>query len=52
MADLGTDTETLVTCKLAADRLLQADPQLALPEHRLLKERIALMLERSAGSFN
>ena len=52
VADLGTDNETLVTCKLAADRLLQADPQLALPEHRLLKERIALMLERSAGSFN
>ena len=52
VADLGTDTETLVTCKQAADRLLQADPQLALPEHRLLKERIALMLERSAGSFN
>ena len=52
VADLGTDTETLMKSKEAADRLLSLDPALALPEHAALRDRVRLLTEKLDGTLN
>ncbi|MBR4472543.1 MAG: ATP-dependent DNA helicase RecG [Oscillospiraceae bacterium] len=52
VADLGTDTETLMRSKEAAERLLREDPELQLPEHRALRERVEMMAEKMNGTLN
>ena len=44
IADLGADTRLLEIAKADAERLLASDPELALPEHALLKKRVEDML--------
>ncbi len=52
VADLGTDAETLMKSKDAADRLLERDPALSLPEHAALRRRVALLTEKLDGTLN
>ena len=52
VADLGTDTETLMKAKDAADRLLALDPTLSLPEHAALRDRVLLLTEKLDGTLN
>ena len=52
VADLGTDTETLMKSKEAADRLLALDPTLARPEHAALRDRVLLLTEKLDGTLN
>ena len=52
IADLGTDTQTLMKSKEAAERLLEADPTLALPAHACLRDRVDLLLEKMDGTLN
>jgi len=52
VADLGTDTETLLRSKEAAERLLREDPMLAFPEHAALRERVEMMTEKMNGTLN
>ncbi len=49
LADLSTDVALLESARTAAEELLTADPGLALPEHRLLREQVEQML-RAIGS--
>ena len=50
VADLGTDTDTLLKAKEAADALLAADPKLE--QYPLLKQRVDLLLEKTGGTLN
>ena len=52
VADLGADTQVLQRAQQAALRLLQADPELAMPEHRELRARVNGLFQKSADSFN
>ena len=52
VADLGADTQILKKAQDEAKTLLADDPELILPEHALLRERIALLFSNSADSFN
>ena len=52
VADLGTDTDTLMKSKEAADRVLSADPTLSLPEHAVLHDRVVRLSERMEGTLN
>ena len=52
VADLGTDTETLLRSKEAAERLLQEDPALKFPEHAALRQRVEMMTEKMNGTLN
>ena len=52
VADLGTDTDTLMQSKEAADMLLALDPSLSFPEHAVLRERVALLTEKMDGTLN
>lgn len=52
VADLGTDTETLMRSKKAADRLLEQDPLLQQAAHQALYKRVSRLLEKTQGSFN
>ena len=52
VADLGTDTETLLKSKEAAEQLLESDPELSLPEHRVLYDRIRMLTEKMNGTLN
>ena len=52
VADLGADTEILKTAKEDADSVFEEDPDLSLPEHLLLKERVSEMLQRAAETWN
>ena len=52
VADLGTDTETLLKSKEASDSLLAEDPGLSLPEHAALRERVLLLTEKMDGTLN
>ena len=51
-ADLGTETETLLRAKEAADRLLAEYPLLQAPEHRALSDRVQLLTEKMNGTLN
>ena len=52
VADLGADMTTLQKAQDEAKLLLQADPELSMPEHRLLRERVERLFSLSADSFN
>jgi ATP-dependent DNA helicase RecG len=52
VADLGTDTETLMRSKEAAGQLLRLDPGLLLPQHAALRERVEMMTEKMNGTLN
>ena len=52
VADLGTDTDTLMKSKEAADRLLSLDPTLSLPEHAALRDRVLHLTEKMDGTLN
>ena len=52
MADLGADTLTLKEAQKEADALLVRDPELTMPEHRQLQERILLLFQKNAAGFN
>ena len=47
IADLGSNMETLKEAQQAAERLLEADPAIALPENARLADGVKRMLERS-----
>ena len=50
VADLGTDTQTLLEAKAAADELLREDPLLQTAP--LVRERVNLLLEKAGGTLN
>ena len=52
VADLGADTEVLKNAKEDADKVFEEDPDLSLPEHLLLKERVSEMLQSAAETWN
>ena len=52
VADLGTDTDTLMRSKEASDRILSLDPTLSLPEHVPLRDRVQLLTEKMDGALN
>ena len=52
VADLGADTEVLKTAKEDADSVFDEDPDLSLPEHLLLRERVTEMLQNAAETWN
>ena len=52
VADLGADTQVLKTAQEEAKALLAADPQLVLPEHAALRERIETLFRNNTDSFN
>ena len=52
VADLGADTQVLKRAQEEAKTLLDSDPQLALPEHAALGDRIAELFRNNTGSFN
>ena len=52
VADLGADTQVLKTAQEEAKALLAADPQLSLPEHAALRERIETLFRNNTDSFN
>ena len=52
VADLGADTQVLKTAQEEAKALLAADPQLQLPEHEALRERIGMLFRNNTDSFN
>ena len=52
VADLGADTQVLKTAQEEAKALLAADPQLILPEHEALRERIETLFRNNTDSFN
>ena len=52
VADLGADTQVLKTAQEEAKALLAADPQLARPEHEVLRARIEELFKNNTDSFN
>ena len=52
VADLGADTQILKTAQEEAKALLAADPELQLPEHASLRDRIAELFKNNTDSFN
>lgn len=52
VADLGADTQVLKTAQEEAKALLAADPQLSLPAHAALRERIETLFKDNTDSFN
>ena len=52
IADLGADADTLQRAQQEATRLLAADPELKLPEHAALRERVEQLFRENADSFN
>ena len=52
IANLGADTQVLKTAQDDARALLSKDPELSLPEHRELKEKIDRMFLINAERFN
>ncbi len=47
VADFAADVELLQEARRAAETLIAADPALARPEHRVLRERVAKLFEES-----
>jgi ATP-dependent DNA helicase RecG len=51
-ADLAGDTRVLKEAQTAAEALLEKDPQLALPEHRGLMEKVKRLFAEEGDIFN
>ena len=52
IADLGADVAMMQLAQQEANHLLSIDPQLSLPEHSLLKQRIDYIFSKNTNSFN
>lgn len=52
VADLGANVNVLQLAQDESRRLLEADPQLERPEHRLLRERVNKLYEANSKGFN
>ncbi len=52
MAELAGDTRVVELARRAAVKLLDADYDLQLPQHRMVRERVAQMFEASPDIFN
>ena len=52
IADLCSDMNVLQTAQSAAKELLSADPELSLPEHAKLRERVSRLFEANSDTFN
>lgn len=52
VADLGADVNVLQQAQDESRRLLEKDPQLELPEHQALKERVDRLYEANSAGFN
>lgn len=52
VADLGANVNVLQLAQDESRRLLEADPQLERPEHRLLRERVDKLYEANSKGFN
>ena len=51
-ADLGTDVNVLQKAQEEARRLLERDPDLSLPQHAALRERVDTLFRLNASGFN
>ncbi len=52
VADFAADVKLLHEAKAAAEQLIAADPELSLPEHKLLKNRVRQMYADDPEIFN
>ncbi len=52
VADLGADVNVLQQAQDESRRLLEKDPQLELPEHRALRQRVDKLYEANSAGFN
>ncbi len=52
VADLGADVNVLQQAQEESRRLLEKDPELELPEHRALRERVDKLYEANSAGFN
>lgn len=52
VADLGADVNVLKLAQEESRRLLENDPQLELPEHRALRQRVDKLYEANSAGFN
>ena len=52
VADLGADVNVLQLAQEESRRLLENDPQLELPEHRALRQRVDKLYEANSAGFN
>ncbi len=52
VADFAADVALLKEAKAAAEKLIDSDPGLCKPEHRVLKERVRQMFEENPEMFN
>ena len=52
VADLAADMELLKEARAAAEELIDGDPELKKPSHRLLKRKIRELFEENAELFN
>ncbi len=52
VADLGADLQVLQQAKAEAEAILRADPELCLPDHAPLRQRVERLFSQSLGSFN
>ncbi len=52
MADLAGDSRLLAQAQQAAKELLEADPDLSWPKHRLLRERVRALFAENPEIFN
>lgn len=52
VADLGADVDVLQRAQEESRRILQLDPELGLPEHKALREKVDRLYEANSGGFN
>ena len=52
VADLGADVDVLQRAQEESRRILALDPELKLPEHRALREKVDRLYEANSGGFN
>ena len=52
VADLGADVDVLQRAQEESRRILQLDPELRLPEHQALREKVDRLYEANSGGFN
>ena len=52
VADLGADVDVLQRAQEESRRILQLDPELRLPEHKALREKVDRLYEANSGGFN
>ena len=52
VADLGADVDVLQRAQEESRRILALDPELKLPEHKALREKVDRLYEANSGGFN